>query len=137
MRAAVFSDVHGNLVALDAVLSAAAAENVDEYWIIGDHAAHGPQPAEVIDRNEQLPFVRAARGNTDRYVLDGSGSSLVPAASPGRSTEEVQLLVDAEKSHAWTRGAVTARGHWDLYLAVSGSSAGSSVSAGSGSVDGS
>lgn len=113
VRAAVFSDVHGNLVALDAVLSAAAADNVDEYWIIGDHVAHGPQPAEVIDRIKQLPSVRAVRGNTDRYVLDRSRSSLIPTVSPGMSAEEVQLLVDAEASHAWTRGAVTARGHWD------------------------
>jgi len=113
MRAAVFSDAYGNLVALDAVLSAAAADNVDEYWIIGDHVAHGPQPAEVIDRIKQLPSVRAVRGNTDRYVLDRSRSSLIPTVSPGMSAEEVQLLVDAEASHAWTRGAVTARGHWD------------------------
>ena len=113
MRAAVFSDVHGNLVALDAVLSAAAAENVDEYWIIGDHVAHGPQPAEVLDRIKQLPSVRAVRGNTDRYVLGGSRSHLIPTAGPGMSLDEVQLLVDAEASQAWTRGAVTARGHWE------------------------
>jgi predicted phosphodiesterase len=37
----VFSDVHGNAVALDAVLRAAEAEGIDACWCIGDVVAHG------------------------------------------------------------------------------------------------
>ncbi|MBA8793968.1 putative phosphodiesterase [Friedmanniella endophytica] len=111
MRVAVFSDVHGNLIALDAVLRAAAADDVEEFWIIGDHVAHGPQPAETLTRIRSLPNVSAVRGNTDRYVLDGSHSDLVPRASASMSLQQVQLLVDSTASHAWTRGAIAATGH--------------------------
>jgi len=35
MRAAILSDIHGNAIALDAVLSdIASAGGVDEYWIL-------------------------------------------------------------------------------------------------------
>lgn len=113
MRAAVFSDVHGNLVALEAVLSAAEAVGVEEHWIVGDHVAHGPQPAEVISRIRGLPSSLVVRGNTDRYVVTADRSSLVPAALSGLSAEDVRLLLDSETSHAWTRGAIAATGHHD------------------------
>lgn len=113
MRAAVFSDVHGNLVALEAVLSAAEAVGVEEHWIVGDHAAHGPQPAAVISRIRDLTSSLVVRGNTDRYVVTADRSSLVPATLSGLSAEDVRLLLDSETSHAWTRGAIAATGHYD------------------------
>jgi predicted phosphodiesterase len=67
MRVAVISDVHGNLMALDAVLADAAG--VDAYWFLGDLVAHGPRPAECVRRVRELPDLVAVRGNTDRYTL--------------------------------------------------------------------
>jgi predicted phosphodiesterase len=67
MRIAVLSDVHGNLVALEAAL--ADAGEVDAYWILGDLVAHGPRPAECVRRVRDLPGLVAVRGNTDRYTL--------------------------------------------------------------------
>ena len=64
---AVISDVHGNLVALDAAL--ADASGVDAYWLLGDLVAHGPRPAECVRRVRELPGLVAVRGNTDRYTL--------------------------------------------------------------------
>jgi predicted phosphodiesterase len=64
---AVISDVHGNVEALDAVLSDAGA--VDAYWFLGDLVAHGPRPAECVRRVRALPGLVAVRGNTDRYTL--------------------------------------------------------------------
>ncbi|MBA2775069.1 MAG: metallophosphoesterase family protein, partial [Nocardioidaceae bacterium] len=48
MRAAVFSDVHGNALALERVLQDADRCGVDEHWIAGDLVAHGPRPADTI-----------------------------------------------------------------------------------------
>jgi len=64
---AVISDVHGNIAALDAVVSDAG--DVDAYWFLGDLVAHGPRPAECVRRVRALPGLVAVRGNTDRYTL--------------------------------------------------------------------
>jgi predicted phosphodiesterase len=65
MRVAVLSDIHANLVALDAVLddlSTLAA--VDETWVCGDIVGYGPQPNEVIDRLRERA-AQAVMGNHD------------------------------------------------------------------------
>lgn len=113
MKVAVFSDVHGNALALEAVLAAAEDAGVDEYWIVGDLVAHGPRPAETISRLMGLPRCRIVRGNTDRYVLTGDLPSLVPTPEAARTDAERQLRIDAAASLAWTRGAVTAVGGYD------------------------
>ena len=69
MRIALIADVHANLAALDAVLAALAAEAIDRIVCLGDVAATGPQPREVIARLRELgcPVVM---GNADAFLLD-------------------------------------------------------------------
>lgn len=110
MRVAVFSDVHGNLVALDAVLGAAHAAGVAEFWIVGDLVAHGPQPAQTLQRIRSLKSLRAVRGNTDRYVLTGDLAGMIPSLQSPTSPEKIAMLVAATSAHAWTRGCITATG---------------------------
>jgi hypothetical protein len=50
MRRGVIADVHGNDVALRAVLDDAARYRVDRWWVLGDLVLFGPRPAEVLDR---------------------------------------------------------------------------------------
>ncbi len=106
MRAAVFSDVHGALVALEAVLADAKEAGVDEYWIVGDLVAHGPHPGATIRRLMELPSARIVRGNTDRYVLTGEVSAMIPPSDLG-------MQISASRSFAWTRGAITAVGGYN------------------------
>lgn len=49
-RIALFSDIHGNLPALDAVLASIEAAGVDERYCLGDLVGYGPDPVGVIDR---------------------------------------------------------------------------------------
>lgn len=57
MRIALFSDIYGNAIALDAVLAAIARQGgVDEYWVLGDLVAVGPQPIQVLERLTALPL---------------------------------------------------------------------------------
>ncbi|MGI8772027.1 MAG: metallophosphoesterase family protein [Acidobacteriaceae bacterium] len=63
MRALVLSDIHANLDALDAVLSAAPPH--DTVWNLGDSVGYGAQPNEVIERVRGLGKV-FVRGNHDR-----------------------------------------------------------------------
>ena len=62
MRLAVLSDIHGNLAALEAVLSALAP--FDAVWQLGDIVGYGPQPDEVIERLRAAD-ARGVRGNHD------------------------------------------------------------------------
>lgn len=111
MRAAVFSDVHGNLPALEAVLNDAAG--VDEFWVVGDLVAHGPHPDLVIRRLMELPNARYVRGNTDRYVLTGELPGLIAGAGQARTVGDIETLVAASMSFSWTRGAITAAGGYE------------------------
>jgi diadenosine tetraphosphatase ApaH/serine/threonine PP2A family protein phosphatase len=56
MRIAVLSDIHANLHALEATLSATADEGADAVWCLGDTVGYGPRPNEccslVRDRAE-------------------------------------------------------------------------------------
>ena len=69
MRLAVISDIHGNLVALEAVLAAITARDIEIIICLGDVAATGPQPQQVIERLRAIgcPVVM---GNTDAWLLE-------------------------------------------------------------------
>ncbi len=68
MRIALISDIHGNAVALDIVLDALKKQQVDSIICLGDVAASGPQPCQVIERLRAIgcPVVM---GNTDDWLL--------------------------------------------------------------------
>jgi diadenosine tetraphosphatase ApaH/serine/threonine PP2A family protein phosphatase len=72
MRALVVSDVHGNLQALQAVLSAAGS--FDELWNLGDIVGYGANPNEVIDSVRPLARINV-RGNHDRVCCGLSSSA--------------------------------------------------------------
>jgi diadenosine tetraphosphatase ApaH/serine/threonine PP2A family protein phosphatase len=68
MRVAVVSDIHANLPALEAVLSAIDDEPPDELWCLGDVVGYGPHPNEctaLIRDRADLCLV----GNHDLAVL--------------------------------------------------------------------
>lgn len=69
MRLALISDLHGNELALDAVLADARNVGFDEIVCLGDVATLGPRPSQVIGRLRDLgcPCVM---GNHDEFMLD-------------------------------------------------------------------
>src|SRR3954462_14346687 len=71
MRTALLSDVHGNGLALQAVLAAVEREGVDRIAFGGDIALFGPQPDVCVDTLRALgDRLIAIRGNTDRYIAE-------------------------------------------------------------------
>jgi putative phosphoesterase len=68
VRLAVISDVHGNLLALDAVLADIALQGVDAIVCLGDHVSGPLDPVGAADRIMALdgPVIR---GNHDRWVI--------------------------------------------------------------------
>jgi len=93
MRLAVISDMHGNCVALDAVLADLQRDPADQVVCLGDAIQGGPQPAETVARLRELgcPVVM---GNADAWLLSGqpTGSeSVTPEQEAIRAWSLAQL----------------------------------------------
>ncbi len=72
---ALLYDVHGNLPALEAVLSDAASCGARRYVLGGDYALFGGWPLETVERLRSLEPALWIRGNGERWTAD-------PGAAP-------------------------------------------------------
>jgi putative phosphoesterase len=84
-RLAVLSDVHGNVVALEAVRRAVKAAKPDAVMIAGDLVMNGPEPAATVDALRELESDGAiiVQGNTDVAVADFDFAAAFPQFSEG------------------------------------------------------
>jgi putative phosphoesterase len=71
-RIAVFSDVHGNLSALQAMYQDSLKQGVDQYWFIGDLLMPGPSVTRVWKLFEKMNPAVVVRGNWDDLVVRGA-----------------------------------------------------------------
>ncbi len=110
---ALLSDIHGNDLALRAVLEDLDRQGgAEAFWVLGDLAAIGHAPVKALEILTELPNLVAIRGNTDRYVTSGDRiESTVAEALADPS--QLSRLIDMEGSFCWTQGAVTAAGWLD------------------------
>lgn len=117
MRIVVLADVHGNSIALEAVLAdVAQCGGADAFWVLGDLVALGHDPVGVLECLTALPNVRFVRGNTDRYLCTGDRPP--PSLAEARAHEaKLPVLVDVAATFAWTLGAITQAG-WLEWLAA-------------------
>lgn len=70
MRIGLFSDIHGNVVALEAVLNYIRRDAAPDLLIVaGDLVALGPRPAESLALLRSLPHARFVIGNTDHDLM--------------------------------------------------------------------
>jgi predicted phosphodiesterase len=98
LKVALISDIHGNEVALDAVLGAIGRERPDQIVCLGD-VAQGPRPREVLARLRELrcPVVR---GNGDIWHLEPASLAAEPLLNePGME----DLLGPHVETNAWIR----------------------------------
>ena len=75
MRLAVISDIHGNLLALEAVIADIGARGVDATVNLGDNVAGPLWPRETAERLATLALP-TVRGNHDRWMLDREDDSV-------------------------------------------------------------
>ncbi len=80
LQVALVGDIHGNIVALDAVLKEVRRQRPDLIAITGDLVLNGPRPAEVVRRVRELEAAGAivVQGNTDIAVADFDYSAAFP-----------------------------------------------------------
>lgn len=69
MRYALCSDIHANLPAFDAVVSAYQSEHIDQYFHAGDIVGYGAQPRECLELLRRLSIISVA-GNHDWGAVD-------------------------------------------------------------------
>ncbi|MGD9581331.1 MAG: metallophosphoesterase [Vampirovibrionia bacterium] len=74
MKIAVISDIHGNLLALQAVLEDIKQNGIEKIYILGDLAFCGSEPNETIEFiRENLSEQVSIQGNTDLMILKATG----------------------------------------------------------------
>jgi diadenosine tetraphosphatase ApaH/serine/threonine PP2A family protein phosphatase len=111
MRIAVLSDIHSNLVALDAVLADVGA--ADAIWQLGDVVGYGPEPDGVVARLADLNAI-GVRGNHDAAALGGSE---IDWFNPdARAAIEWTRTAIAEPTRAWLDGLPEQRVEGDFSL---------------------
>lgn len=97
MKVAVFSDVHGNLSALEAVLdSIRQHSNITQVIFAGDLCVFGPRPSECISLLKEQPY-SCVVGNTDEWIINP------PIVGEDLSAEEVQRRLNLREICQWTR----------------------------------
>ncbi len=117
MRYAIFSDVHANLTALDAVLADAEGRRPDAYLCLGDVVGYGPDPNECVARVRALGAETVA-GNHDRAAVgDVDLETFTPLARAAIEWTQHVLTPDAR---AWL-AALPPRACPRGFLAVHGS----------------
>ena len=90
------SDIHSNLVALDAILAKVGA--VDGIWHLGDVVGYGPEPDAVVDRLTTLGAI-GVRGNHDAAA---AGGAEIDWFNPeAKAAMEWTRTVISETTRAW------------------------------------
>lgn len=111
VRMGIIADIHGNDVALRAVLRDADRLAVEGWWALGDLVLFGPRPAEVLEILQGLPGIGMLRGNTDRYVLTSEQPAPhATAADAAGSIDLVERFAAMAAGIGWTRGVLDQAG---------------------------
>jgi putative phosphoesterase len=100
MRIAIFSDVHGNIHALDAVLADLDAQQPERVYCLGDLVGYGAFPNEVVDRI-RARAIPTIIGNYD----DGVGSERDECGCAYKEETDREL---GQRSLEWTKAHTTA-----------------------------
>jgi predicted phosphodiesterase len=108
-RFALIADIHGNILALEAVLHDILARNVETVFDLGDVAQGSLEPGQVVRRlrDEGIPSIR---GNTDRLVI-------APEPAPGFEADHAharRMLSEADIE--WMAEQPTTRRMSDVLL---------------------
>ncbi|MEI7028038.1 metallophosphoesterase family protein [Paenibacillus sp. y28] len=88
MRLAFISDIHGNAVALDAVLEDIRKKAVDRIMVLGDLCYRGPEPKRALERVRAL-HTEVIKGNADAWTVRG--------VRPGEAPDQALEMMNRER----------------------------------------
>lgn len=106
MKIAVLSDIHGNMIALNAVMDDIQRNECDKTFFLGDYALAGPEPAPTVDYCMHLMTynnIEMIQGNTDKMIAEYTEDmqNELSGAAPIMANalkEDVSILNDTQKS---------------------------------------
>ncbi|WP_018131341.1 metallophosphoesterase family protein [Effusibacillus pohliae] len=117
MRLAFLSDIHGNAVALEAVLADIAAKKADKLIVLGDIAYRGPEPKRAVELVRRLN-ADVVKGNADVWTVRGVQQGEVPDSMLEMMNREREWTADRldHDDLAYLSGLPT---EWELELSDS------------------
>lgn len=104
MRIAVLSDIHGNVQAMESVMTDVVTQGCEHVFCLGDLALAGPQPKEIMDYVMAQENWTIIQGNTDKMIAN-FGQEVVDflqAQYPvmaNAMVDDVQILDDSYKAY--------------------------------------
>jgi len=113
MRWGIFSDIHANLPALEAVLAEVDAAAPDRLLCLGDLVGYGPHPGEVVDRVRALECPVLA-GNHDLAVIDRIDTSCFNPYARDAVKWTIEMLTEDHREYldslpmTWEGGEIAA-----------------------------
>lgn len=97
MRILILADIHGNKVALEAVL--ADALPVDEIWSLGDLVGYGPEPGWCVDRIAELGASPSLSGNHDLAAIGRIDISAFNAVAQIATAWTAEQLIQEQRRY--------------------------------------
>ncbi|MGL4336044.1 MAG: metallophosphoesterase family protein [Turicibacter sp.] len=70
MKIGIMTDVHNNVVALNAMLKVFEEKECDEIICCGDMIGIGPFPEETVQKLKSLTNIKCVLGNHEKYLID-------------------------------------------------------------------
>lgn len=106
MKIAILSDIHGNMIALNAVMNDIQKNGCDKTFFLGDYALAGPEPSPTVDYCMHLNTynnIEMIQGNTDKMIAEYSEElySQISSAAPIMANalrEDVKILNENQKN---------------------------------------
>lgn len=99
MRYLIISDIHANLEALEAVLSAARDSDWRRVLVLGDLVGYGADPNAVVDRIRDLNPAAIIRGNHDKVASGLDDASDFNPVARAAALWTVETLTPANRAY--------------------------------------
>jgi len=93
MRIAVLTDIHANILALEAVIKDIRTHSIDDVVFLGDLVMTGPRPQEAFDALSILKPIIWIKGNTDDWLSE-INESYIPKDERERFIKTLSLWAE-------------------------------------------
>ena len=72
MKIGIITDIHSNIIALEAILKELDKEGCEKNICSGGIVGIGPRPEETVRRIMEIPYFCAVKGNHKKYLWENT-----------------------------------------------------------------
>jgi predicted phosphodiesterase len=95
MKYLIFSDIHSNFEAFEALLLCTPVKEADKHLFLGDLVGYGANPNQTINLFKEIENIYSIRGNHDKVIANLESSSLFnPVAAFSAEWSKLQISED-------------------------------------------